>query len=702
MARRLALLIGNSNYQDPNLAKLVAPSEDTRDLSDVLQRHDIGQFDDVQLLHNVSSEEVRLHIQDFFSDKKPDDLLLFYFSGHGVRDDQGRLYLAVQNTRTNRLLATAIGADFIRDAMNASRSKRLIVMLDCCHSGAFADGSKAAAGESVGTGPAFEGSGYGRFVLTATDATQYAWEGDKIIGQADNSLFTHFLIEGLSTGAADLDQDGNITLNEIYEYVYDRVVAATPKQTPGKWTYKQQGDVFIAKNPAPPIVKRAELPPEIRDAVNSPLASVRKASVDDLTKILTGPNAALAVSAREALQHLTEDDSRGVSMAAQAALAANAEKQGAPQNNAVSDRLVKDRAEAERQAALKAEQDRVATEQAAQARLAQAKAEADRQAAIKAEQDRVAAEKAEQARIAAEKAEQERLAAERVEAEQQVTSTRQPTTKPKRVWLVVGGVAVLAIIGLVVIPALNRPTAPASSAPASGSGSTQVSDKDGMTLLYVPAGEFTMGSDGESDEKPPHTVYLDAFYIDQTEVTNAMYAKCVTAGACSAPSSTESRTHTSYYGNSQFDNYPVLYVSWDDANKYCAWAGGDLPTEAQWEKAARGDDARVYPWGDQTPDASRLNFNNNVGDTTEVGKYPTGASPYGALDMAGNVWEWVRDFYGSYPSSAQRNPTGPTSGNTRVLRGGSWLVGATVVRASDRGRYGPGNLVGDYGFRCAR
>jgi WD40 repeat protein len=327
MARRLALLIGNSNYQDPNLAKLVAPSEDTRNLADVLRRPDVGLFDDVQLLHNASSEDIRLHIQDFFYDKKPDDLLLFYFSGHGVRDDQGRLYLAVQNTRTNRLLATAIGADFIRDAMNASRSKRLIIMLDCCHSGAFADGGKAAAGESVGTGPAFEGTGYGRFVLTATDATQYAWEGDKIIGQADNSLFTHFLIEGLNTGAADLDQDGNITLNEIYEYVYDRVVAATPKQTPGKWTYKQQGDVLIAKNPAPPIVKPVELPAEIRDALHSPLPSVRKAIVDDLVRILVGPNVALATSAREALMQLVDDDSKGVSIAAQAALAADAAKQ---------------------------------------------------------------------------------------------------------------------------------------------------------------------------------------------------------------------------------------------------------------------------------------------------------------------------------------------------------------------------------------
>ena len=250
--------------------------------------------------------------------------------------------------------------------------------------------------------------------------------------------------------------------------------------------------------------------------------------------------------------------------------------------------------------------------------------------------------------------------------------------------------------------ALQPPPQQPTAVPALRPGSTQVSDKDGMTLLYVPAGEFTMGSnDGEANEKPPHQVYLDAFWIDQTEVTNAMYTKCVKAGACQAPSPTTSYTRDSYYGMTQFDNYPMLYVDWNDATAYCQWVGGDLPTEAQWEKAARGDDQRTYPWGNDAPTASRLNFNDNVGDTTEVGKYPSGASFYGALDMAGNVWEWVRDWYGSYPSSPQRNPTGPSSGEYRVLRGGSWNNDASIVRASLR-RNSPGYRVNYFGFRCVR
>jgi pSer/pThr/pTyr-binding forkhead associated (FHA) protein len=146
--------------------------------------------------------------------------------------------------------------------MDRSRSRRQVLILDCCHSGAFAQGSKAMTGESAGTGPAFEGIGYGRVVLTATDATQYAWEGDKVIGQADRSVFTHYLIEGLRTGEADTDLDGTITLDEMYDYVYEKVVTVTPRQTPGKWSYKQQGDIVIARNPHPsakPAVPSSEV-----------------------------------------------------------------------------------------------------------------------------------------------------------------------------------------------------------------------------------------------------------------------------------------------------------------------------------------------------------------------------------------------------------------------------------------------------------
>jgi formylglycine-generating enzyme required for sulfatase activity len=225
-----------------------------------------------------------------------------------------------------------------------------------------------------------------------------------------------------------------------------------------------------------------------------------------------------------------------------------------------------------------------------------------------------------------------------------------------------------------------------------------------MVQVYVPAGSFQMGSDsGESDEKPAHPVTLDAFWIDRTEVTNKMYALCVEAGKCSLPSSVGSSKRGDYYGNAQYNNYPVIYVSWDNTKAYCEWAGRRLPTEAEWEKAARGTGGRTYPWGDATPDSTRLNFNSPDSDTTEVGKYPSGVSPYGALDMAGNVWEWVNDWYDEayYSNSPLKNPQGPDSGQSRVLRGGSWFVNVRLVRAANREGDEP-DLFNGIGFRCAR
>jgi formylglycine-generating enzyme required for sulfatase activity len=217
-----------------------------------------------------------------------------------------------------------------------------------------------------------------------------------------------------------------------------------------------------------------------------------------------------------------------------------------------------------------------------------------------------------------------------------------------------------------------------------------------MSMLFVPPGEFIMGS---------NTVYLDSFWIDKTEVTNAMYAKCVQAGPCSMPRSNRSNTRESYYGNPEFDDYPVIYVSWVDAHNYCSWAGGRLPTEAEWEKAARGTDGRQFPWGDQDPSSVIGLLNYRAQDTVEVGSNPDGASPYGALDMAGNVSEWVTDwlsldYYNSPPPS---NPLGPDSGEYRVWRGGSWANTSTdLIHTYGRTGNLPTDSSSGIGFRCAR
>lgn len=259
------------------------------------------------------------------------------------------------------------------------------------------------------------------------------------------------------------------------------------------------------------------------------------------------------------------------------------------------------------------------------------------------------------------------------------------------------------------IPATNipAPTQDPNKPPADAQlADTWTRPTDGMLMSYIPAGEFQMGSeDGGDDEKPVHTVYLDGFWMDQTEVTNAMYATCVTNGRCEEPSD---RT---YFDNPLYANHPVVYVDWEAANNYCEKVGGRLPTEAEWEKAARGGlEGKKYPWGDEEPVCvlgaeNGANFYGcNASGTENVGSFS--ANGYGLYDMAGNVWEWVADWYGEYPAllSPLENPTGPLSGGYRyrVLRGGAWVINEYFSRSADRVRVAPDYYNSYFGFRCVR
>jgi formylglycine-generating enzyme required for sulfatase activity len=292
-----------------------------------------------------------------------------------------------------------------------------------------------------------------------------------------------------------------------------------------------------------------------------------------------------------------------------------------------------------------------------------------------------------------------------------------------------------------VLPTATRTHAPATSTPTVIPTMLPVEvvmrtrSKDGRAMVYVPAGEFPMGSTGAANlnEKPQHTVYLDAFWIDRTEVTMAQYRLFTKASGYQTRAEEKGWAYAWVESAKEWQkvngadwqhpfgpessveqDHPVVQVTWADAAAYCTWAGGSLPTEAQWEKAARGTDGRKYPWGN-TFDGTWLNYCDSTcegGDsafddgyrfTAPVGSYPSGVSPYGALDMAGNVWEWTADWYDDsyYAISPAQNPTGPESGQYRVLRGGSWNHDQSGMRTTFRLDSSSDESVDNFGFRCA-
>ena len=223
--------------------------------------------------------------------------------------------------------------------------------------------------------------------------------------------------------------------------------------------------------------------------------------------------------------------------------------------------------------------------------------------------------------------------------------------------------------------------------------------QDGSVLALVPAGEFEMG-DGQDASCPKHQVHLDAYYIGVYAVTNRQYAEFVSQTGHRKPDNNR-------WSNKDYADHPVTDVSWDDAIAYCKWAGGSLPTEAQWEKSARGPGALIYPWGDSW-DESKCRHVKNRGseETAPVYGFPAGVSGYGTYQQSGNVWEWCSDWYGENyykQSESSHNPAGPTGGSSRVLRGGSWRIDvASYFRGAYRRRYGPGRRDGRLGFRLVR
>lgn len=321
---RRALIIATGEYEDPKLARLRAPAADAERLARVLRNPDIGGFE-VEVAHDEDGRSLGRRLTDFFRKRQPDDLVLVHISCHGIKDDRGRLYLAARDTEIDYPDTTGVSSDWLNDVMTRTRARRSLLLLDCCFAGRFPFGMSRRSGEDVGIGDHL--GGRGAAVISASTATEYAYEGDQLdqlSGEAQGSVFTTALVEGLESGAADRDQDKWISVDELYDYVYDRVKVENPAQKPTRQG-ALEGNFYIARSVYEPPVEPAELDEELLALVDHPVPGARLGAVDELTRLLTSPNKSLVLAARLELERMTDDDSRRVADRVKAALA---EEQG--------------------------------------------------------------------------------------------------------------------------------------------------------------------------------------------------------------------------------------------------------------------------------------------------------------------------------------------------------------------------------------
>jgi len=321
--RRRALIVANDSYENEGLRHLRSPAADAEALSDVLGDPQIGGFE-VTVVRNEAAHDIGARIEDLFADSRPDDLLLLHLSCHGLKSESGELYFAAPNTRPNRLVSTAVAAEFVQRCMRSARARSVVLLLDCCYGGAFGQGVAVRAAGDVNVLDSFAGArlggGRGRAVITASSAMEYAFEGDHLTDDRSSppSVFTSALVEGLATGEADRDEDGWVSLTELYEYVFDKVRERNPHQTPSR-DIEMQGDLLLARSRRRRI-RALPLPPELRDALSDPNAYARLGAVAELRSRVVSDDLPTAAGSYEALSDVARTDVRHVAVAAEAAL----------------------------------------------------------------------------------------------------------------------------------------------------------------------------------------------------------------------------------------------------------------------------------------------------------------------------------------------------------------------------------------------
>ncbi|MEE9216019.1 MAG: SUMF1/EgtB/PvdO family nonheme iron enzyme [Anaerolineales bacterium] len=609
MSKRTALLILNSKYVDPGIAKLPRPQAKLETLSSVLSSPQAGDFE-VALLRNENVQSLRELIVRSFKDQQEEDVLLVHYAGHALQDKFGSMYLAASDTRADVLDATGLPLRLLRDQIDRTRSNRTLVILDCPTVATYS-GAREILGSTSAILEALEGDRRGRMIIAASDIVSGALEGEQVFGDAAASSLSQLFSAGLAEGEADLNSDGQISAQELYEFIYRQSLSREPsKPMPRKFESSDLGPLRIAKNP---VLQPADLPDEVKIAMASPLAWMREGAIGELERLLTSEDKSVSHAAYEALTSLSSDPTPQISESATAMLHSYAASHGS------------------------------------------------------------------------------------MEIEAPAQTPPSLTTRGPRVplWGWVGGAIVLLFgVGVVAglagvfgkqtaapLPTSTAETPTATVAPPVATAAEPPTPPptlaievpalpSSLGMAPVPGGTYPIAQD--------RAINVGDYWIDRFEITNEAFAEYLAETGQPLP-----RYWADQNIPSQMADHPVRVVPWDQAQAYCEWAGKRLPSEAEWEIAARGKDALPYPWGE---DSEVLTIPSS--GTYAVGSILANRSTFGAFDMAGNVWEWVGE------------PYLPIEQGQRVLRGGAnnfqndmtyRLIGAPDASS----------MINDSGFRCA-
>jgi len=704
---KVALLIGVSDYE-PGLTPLPSAVRDVEAMRQVLANPEMGGFAeaDITVLPNPDRQTMEDAIYTLFANRQKDDLLLFYFSGHGVVDDGGEFYFASRSTRKDqgRLVPpTAVAAGSVQGWMQQSRSQRQVMILDSCFSGAFAKGVTAKDSGSVNV-EQFLG-GRGRAILTAATSTQYAFAHEGF----DLSVYTHYLVEGIRTGGADLDDDGFITVAELHDYASSKVKEAAPAMTPEFYPVKDGYQILLAKSPKDdPKLKYRKQVKLVAQEDEGDFSFVNRAYLDDFQRSLgLSPDVTLAIETEE----LEPYRQRRAKVDRYRTVFEGAIAHRYPLND-------RDRAALQRlQQLLSLRDEDIEVIEAPILVLKQAEYEQKKTAVRQVEQQQAAQKQRESEQAA----QRNQPISPRPTSPQKLSATPQPVDKTAI------QTAEFETATLTLIEKAGWFGSKISIEIKRGRGRAQYFTEDlgndvALEMVAIPAGEFLMGAaaneqSASDGEMPQHRVKVSEFWMGKFAVTQAQWRQVAGLPEVNLDLNPDP-------SNFKGSKRPVETVSWGEAVEFCdrlsrfaesrlsAKTGNSyhLPSEAEWEYACRAGTTTPFCFGATiTSDLVNCDATDPYGNapkgeyrkrTTEVGTFPPNG--FGLYDMHGNVWEWCADpWHGNYQDAPTDGSVWTTNGNNeiRVLRGGSWINNPVYCRSASRTGSYPRATFNDIGFR---